>query len=406
MPEQNLETRREEARRVMEGDERRKQREVREQTIGKRRIEARLAMESPTHRARREARDRAEREITGATQAKAGAEREAREAAARVVTEAKNKEEATRTAAHEELVARVNTARQSTAEINVLKNKPTHLTAIRTLKTDMVTAVSQGGSMAGTMIQEREREMGQMSAPARRPHTMLTIILTLVFLGTIASGGTLAYREWLANSPAPIVGPTSASGKLAFIPTDYQTAIDVTGQTVPELLGKIREVSASNQTPGTIDEIIFSKNKTLLTFRAWQTLLALPFPDGLLRNVEPTFMFGFYHGEAGSVPFILLKTKTTNQSYAQILAWEKNLPTVWDALIGKPPAPPLMTATSTAITAPNFRDLVIQNLDTRILEGTGIDQPALYGFLEANTIIFTQTRAAFLEALTRLRTRK
>ena len=403
MPEQDLATRREEARRAMEGDERRVARLRREQSISKRRIDARLAMESPTHRAKREARERAEREVTGAAEVKAEADRARREATARAAAETKAKEEARATAVRTELTAHVQAARQATAEINTLKDRPTHLSAIRTLKTDLAEAVSRGGSVAGAIIQEQERGTNRASAPARRSHTLLTIILILIFLGALAVGGTLAYRQWIATSPAPIVGAIPAVIKPAFIRPDRQTTIETINQTAPALFGKIREASAASQTPGTIDEIIFSKNNTPLTFRAWQTLLSLPFPDGLLRNTEAPFMFGRYRGETSNAPFILLKTKATGQSYAQLLLWEKNLPTVWDTLIGKPPAFPPTTATSTATTTPSFHDQVIQNLDTRVLEGPSVTQPALYGLLDSNTIILTQTRAAFLEILTRLR---
>ena len=403
MPEPDLTTRREEARRAMEGDERRQAREIRKQAIGKRRIDARLAMESPTHRAKREARERAEREVTGAAEAKVEAERARREAAARAIAETRAKEEARAAAGRTELAAHVQTARQATAEINTLKDKPTRLSAFRTLKTDLAEAVSRGGSMAGTIIQERERETNRTSTPARRSHALITIMLILISLGALATGGTLVYRQWLANSPTPIIGAIPSAIKPTFVPSDRQTTIETTNQTVPALLGKIREAVAASQTPGTIDEIIFSKDNASLTFRAWQTLLSLPFPDGLLRKTEPTFMFGLYRGETNNVPFILLKTKATDQSYTQLLLWEKNLPSVWDALIGKPPALPPATTTSTVSTTPTFRDQVIQNLDTRVLEGVGVTQPALYGLLDSNTIILTQTRAAFLEILSRLR---
>ncbi len=403
MPDQNLDTRRDEARRAMEGDERRKAREIREQSIGKRRVDARRAMESPTHRAKREARERAEREISGAEQAKAEAERATRAEAARLIAEAKAKEVAQATAAHEELVAHVQAARQATAEIKTIKDLPTHLSSIRTLKTDMAEAVSRGGSMAGAIIQQGEmRGAIRQSSEKKHSRIIVTIIFILIFLGALAWGGTLAYQKWVATSPAPIVGPLPPAAKPVFFRPDRQTSIDTTNQLAPALLGKIRVANAVNQTPGTIDEIIFTKNNTPLAFRAWQTLLALPFPDGLLRNVDTTFMFGLYRGEINSVPFILLKTKAPAQSYAQLLLWEKGLPAVWDALIGKPPALPT-TASSTSTIAPTFRDRIIQNLDTRILEGVGVTQPALYGLLDSNTIILTQTRAAYLEILTRLR---
>lgn len=411
MPQQPvLVTRREEARAAMEGDERRAARLRREQAIGRRRIDARLAMESPTHRARREVRERAKRESTDAAMAQVAAERASRAAAERLVAENEGRTKAQAAAEQAARMTRVSNALQAAAEIKTMEGKPIHLSAIRTLKTDMAAVVGQGGSIAGAIIRAGELNTGRLGPPAPRSQAMLTTILILLLLGAIAAGGTLFYQKWRASSATPVTenGLTTTTpnpGQVSIIVTDSHIDINVTDQNTIVLLGEIREQRASSATIGTIDELVFSKNVAPLAFRAWRILLALPFPDDLTRIVEPTFMFGFYRAATSSIPFIILKTKSAEKSYTQLLAWEKNLPTVWDILIGKPPADlsPLKSSTGTATIAPRFRDQLIQNLDTRILDGPGVAQPALYGFLDSDTIILTQTRAAFLEILTRFR---
>ncbi|MFH1170205.1 MAG: hypothetical protein V1704_01455 [Candidatus Vogelbacteria bacterium] len=406
MPEQDLATRREEARRAMEGDERQAARLKREQTIGKRRVEAQRAMESPTHRARREARERAVRESTQISEAQTAAERATRDQADKLVAEAKAKAERLASQQQATELARVNASRQATAEIGKLKNAPTHLSSIRTLKTDMGEAVKQGKSLAGIIVQQGQSIINQTVVPDRRPtHNLLSLILILFFLGAIAGGGTLLYRQWRINSPAAIPGmATTTSNKLSsFFSTDHQTDINTTGKTVDVLRGEIRQAGAGATTAGAIDGLTFSKNGTALGFRAWQNLLELHLPDNLIKNAEPIFMFGFYHGETRREPFIILKVKSAERTYSELLAWEDKLPTVWDALIGKPLASPLGGPASVTATNPSFHDQIIQNLNTRLIEGAGVSQPALYGLLDANTIILTQTRAAFMEILTRVR---
>ena len=196
--------------------------------------------------------------------------------------------------------------------------------------------------------------------------------------------------------------PTTARASLVF--AEDKTDLDIAGKDIPTLITKIRELGAKNQTPQTIEEIVFTRAATPLIFRIWQTHLELSFPDNLTRLIEPNFMFGFYHTGAKPEPFIIIKTKNPEQAYNQLLAWEKSLPLIWDKLVGRPPAPEVTTGTSSSpVITPRFQNQIIQNLDTRALEGAGVAQPALYGFLDTQTIILTQTRATFIEVLTRFR---
>jgi hypothetical protein len=390
----------------MEGDERLAARLKRDQIIGNRRIEAQRAMESPTHRARREARERAVRESAGLVEAQTAVERATREQANKLVTEAKAKAERLANQQQAAERARVNASRQATTEISQLKNMPTHLSSIRTLKTDMGEAVKQGKSLAGIVIQKGQSIINQTVVPDRRPtHNLLSLILILFFLGAIAGGGTLLYRQWQINSPATLPGTaTSTPASASFFSTDHQADINTTSKTVDVLRSEIRQASAGALTAGAIDELTFSKNGVALNFRAWQTLLELHFPDNLIKNAESVFMFGFYHGKTRQEPFIILKVKSAERTYSELLAWEDKLPTVWNALIGKPPVSLATTTLASPSGGSSFHDQLIQNLNTRLIEGAGVTQPALYGLLDANTIILTQTRAAFLEILTRFRT--
>lgn len=404
----DMSARREEARLAMEGEERRAKRAVEIEAMGSRRAEAAKAMESPAHRARREARERAVREATQSVEAKAVAERAVADASAQATTEAIAREEALANAKQVSDTTRVNVARQATAEISNLKNIPTHLSSIRTLKTDMAEAVNQGGSMAGALMAQGGQNTIGSRAPAHRSRALTKTIFVLILLGALAVGGTLAYKKWLAVLPPNSQGGTASTTPItvrsSLVFAENKTDLDIVDKDIPTLITKIRELRANNQTPQTIGEITFRRGGTPLIFRLWQAHLELPFTDNLTRMIEPTFMFGFYRSATHSEPFIILKTKTPDQIFPQLITWEKSLPLVWDKIIGKPPVAPVnINASSTAIINPRFQDQVIQNLDTRILEGEGVAQPAMYGFLDPQTIILTQTRATFTEILTRFR---
>ncbi|MEK7622153.1 MAG: hypothetical protein AAB415_03155 [Patescibacteria group bacterium] len=413
----DMDKRREEARLAMEGDERRAARAAREKVVEKRRVEARLAMESATHRARREVLERAERESREVGEAARAAETAKRQAAERAAAEADARIKAATATQEAAKMARLNITRRAAAEIKSLTDKPTHLNAIRTLKTDMATAVNQGASIASSIIQNRGQGTPQREPSGRQSHALRTVILILFLLGTLAAGGVFFFREQVNNllslipglmphPPAggpigPLNGPNSKV-ETSIITADQQLDIPTANQTIPALVAKIRAAVTTNTAAGTVTELVFSDNEAPLPFRAWQTLLGLSFPADLTRIVAPNFMFGLYSDSTSRVPFIILQTKSAAQSYGQLLAWEKNLPAVWDTLVGKPVA-----ASSTVENASGgltrFRDQLIQNLDTRILDGASVTQPAIYGFPDQNTIILTQTSETFLEILKRFR---
>ena len=389
----------------MEGDAHRQARVEREATVGKRRLEAQLAMESPTHRVKRELKERIAREVSATATRETELEQAQRATVTKQMADTEVAAKAKTAAAEAAFAARITAARQAATETKNLQGRPVHINTIRTLKTDLAEAASHGGSIAGAIIREGELgKSGPTNAP-RQSHTLIIIVFTLFILGLIAGGGTLAYRKWLANSTSSIINSATSTGAainsntLSIIPSDRRADFEVTDQNLPTLLTKVHTEKSQGGTTGTITELVFLKNNTRLTLSAWKTLFNLPFPDNLTRGLDPTFMFGFYHDSVGSTPVIILKTKSASQSFADFLAWENNLPFVWDALIGKPP----IEAQNIATTTPIFRDQVLQNLDLRLLEGVDVPQSALYGFLDPNTIILTQTRTAFLEILNRFR---
>ena len=207
---QNLAATREEARLALAGDEHRAARAAREELIGKRRAEARLAMESPAHRARREAKERAVRETATIAAAASAAVNASRAAAAKLTADAATRTAGQAAAKQANETSRMKAVREATAEIKDLRGRPTRLSAIRTLKTDMAEAANRGGSIAGAIIRGGDLETNQISFPPRRSHAMFTIILILIFLGIMAGGGTLIYQKWLANLSVPICSNASS----------------------------------------------------------------------------------------------------------------------------------------------------------------------------------------------------
>lgn len=133
-------------------------------------------------------------------------------------------------------------------------------------------------------------------------------------------------------------------------------------------------------------------------------------PDKLVRFLEPSFMLGI-HGSTDHQPFLILKTSSFENAFASMLEWEENMNKDLSPLFG-----PVLTNTTltlptgeevstTRIVIPRvFNDVVVRNVDTRLLRDDRGDIALLYAFPNAKTIIITTNENTFFEVFRRMTT--
>lgn len=130
--------------------------------------------------------------------------------------------------------------------------------------------------------------------------------------------------------------------------------------------------------------------------------LALPAPEVLIRNVEPTSTVGVVHAKEETRAFFILKVSSYERTFAGMLEWEPRILADLEPLY--PPYPQVALGTSTpSVTAlPSFNDEIIANRDVRILRDTTGKSLMLYGYRDKETLIIARDEAAFTELLERL----
>ena len=158
--------------------------------------------------------------------------------------------------------------------------------------------------------------------------------------------------------------------------------------------------------------------------------LRLPAPDILRRNVNVAgSMAGVVNTDGRQSPFFILSVDSYSETFAGMLQWEPSM--LGDlAQLFPPyakPTPPVLAATSTAVTAKNtvkktnvaakatstpsvlkvqpaFLDEIVANHDVRIYRDAAGQSVLLYGYWDQTTLVIARDTAAFSEILQRLAT--
>ncbi len=116
-------------------------------------------------------------------------------------------------------------------------------------------------------------------------------------------------------------------------------------------------------------------------------------PDVLSRSLEKEFMFGI-HSFNGNQPFIILKTNFTENAFAGMLEWEKNM--------ARGILPLFAIEADSEIYESKFEDSIIKNRDIRALYDSDRKIVLLYTFLGENTIIITTDKDTLDEVINRI----
>ncbi len=388
MPDNNdLQTRRREAKLAMGGEKIAAQEKVAE----KRRQEARLAMEGEQQRARRidkESTIQASLSVSkAAAEMKARIEAESQARVAKAAAERAQKEEAELTA-DANLRDRIQKAEETTAE---MKDAPNKLTPLRTIKTDMARAVRDEGlslSKIATLSQERGHN-DESVVTNERSQTVLIISIILVLA---VSGGLIGWF-FISQPSAPVVieNPIPASFS-KILQADNNRSVEATSlDTVSRAREALELTAEKKDEQGGLINIYFTKNKTVLTLLKFGQTLGLNLPEELTRHLQDNFVFGVYDtGEVRS-RFLIFKTSFFAQAWSAMLDWERYMASD----IG----PLLKTASNNKST---WTDKAIRNKDARVQRDAEGNTILVYSFIDEQTLLITRDEETFIKVFGRL----
>jgi len=280
------------------------------------------------------------------------------------------------------------------------------LKSVRTFRSDAVEAArSRGHSLAQIVLSEQAKRERAETVQKKR----LGINVLLLGLGAtlIITGIVLAFfafsRESIKKEEQPYV-PTSQE----LILTNYQEKIGLTARfTGEEIRAAIaKEIETSTMQINNIKSIYFTKTVSgvkdgvevseegLVGLTELLGVAGSNIPQALLRSFDESFMFGLY-SFVENRPFIILKTNAYENAFAGMLAWEKTMLKDLAYLF-------VFNSAEQEMSGQKFRDIIIKNLDARIIEDANKNPVLLYSFIARDTLVIATNKTTFDEIIKRL----
>jgi len=197
------------------------------------------------------------------------------------------------------------------------------------------------------------------------------------------------------------VAPIITNNFETFINYDLYSAIDVTNITNQNnLINVIEENNLLNV--GQVEAIFLSKKinevEEKLNTKDFLSLIESNAPGSLVRSLSEKYLLGEYiTTEKKSVKFLIFETNNYAQTYASMLEWEKTI--LKDLFI-------ILNLKNIPVESPLFekqwKDVVINNRDARVLYGDNGEGILYYVFINKNHFVITSDKETLKEVISRL----
>ena len=275
---------------------------------------------------------------------------------------------------------------------------------VRTYKSDLESAI-QNDHLSSINIAIAESKKKQEEAENKieevseneysKSKIIIFISILLVIIGIIA----LVITYYLKS---PNVSKVTITSELpSMITTEYKEELNI-GTIIKDNLAKALS-SKLNDTQIPVNNIYNvylttgTSSRQLISSANFISMIKFNMPDMVKRTLLPNFMIGSY-SFSQNYPFLILKTSSFENSYAGMLAWEKDLSKDFQLLFRLPGyenSGSLLDELTPATSTKKFEDGVIVNKDVRFLQDNN-----------NNTIIITVSDTAFKEIIDRLNKEK
>lgn len=273
---------------------------------------------------------------------------------------------------------------------------------IRTFKSDAEEAIRYKNistidiAIAEQKKRERETPIEYEKSKTLSPVVFIPIILVLLIL---ISGG---WYYWFSSSQVHTDNKVSTISIPTIIPYTKGGALTIDTEEDPLLLIGPK-LSSSNAGLGNVYALIPVENATSTTqLPVTRIFKDTSIPNRLLRSLTDTYMIGVYTYDSQS-PFIILKNSFFQNAFAGMLEWEKDMK---DDLL------PFIevhkkTGLDTTATYTQFEDMIVANIDTRVIKNSLGETVLTYAFADKDTIVITtdnRTLKMILDKLLSVRT--
>jgi len=279
---------------------------------------------------------------------------------------------------------------------------------LRTYTSDMADAIRTNEvSVIKIALAEKEKreqeELYRKAEGSKFSKVLLVIGGIILIIGAIV-GSYLLYQKKKADDT---LKPLLMTNVDTFLSYDSKSYIDTTNVvTINDLLGVINQGSIG-VTQGLINALFLTKMinnvPELITSKDFLSLIQSTAPDALTRSLTDKFLLGKYSNpnaaneRSKSGTFLILETTDYNQAYASMISWEntmlKDLFVLFKVKV---------TGTDDPLFEKQWKDIIINNRDARVLygeDGTGI---LYYVFINKNDLLITDNIEALKEVTSRL----
>jgi hypothetical protein len=272
---------------------------------------------------------------------------------------------------------------------------------LRTFSSDLADAVRNNEmsvikvAMAEQKRREGEAELASPTSKINLRYIILSIIVLLAGIG----GVVFAIRYKANQTPVVTVKDTKIP---ALIPADATTSIEIglNADAKPVQLIQTAIKNVTTREGGIVDVYLTNSSsgvKQTITTNDFFTAISSEIPAPLLRSLSPRFMLGVVQNNGGH-PFLIFKTNDYETAFANMFTWEKKL--FQDFYI-----PLALKGDQTSFEAP-FKDLLVENKDTRVLLSSSAEVVLLYSFIDEHTLVITTDPITFKEVKRRIETAK
>lgn len=286
--------------------------------------------------------------------------------------------------------------------------KKEELKTLRTYTSDMADAVRTNEAsvikIALAEKEKREKEAIYTEAKGTKTSRSLFVVGGIILIVGAIVGSLYLFQK---KKSTEVIIPTDEKIE-TFILYNSATNIDVTKATnVSDLVGLINKENFSDTGP--INALFLEKKtndtNTLITAKEFLSLIDSTAPAALVRSFSDNYLLGKYitkdslEGKIGT--FLIFETTNYSQSYASMLSWEKtmlkDLYFVFDIKI-----PETTEGTSETIFDRQWKDIIINNRDTRVLYDDNGKEVLFYTFINKDKLLITNDIATMKELISQL----
>lgn len=278
-------------------------------------------------------------------------------------------------------------------EKNEQQKKEANLKTIRTFSSDMAEAVRENQiSVIKIAMAEKDRRE-QRDALAKSGNSIFSKIM--FFLGGIILIAGSAYGTYYLINQKKI----RESNVIRHEPRietfiSYDNAIKIDATKVSGLMNLVGIIhSKESEEKNGANAIFINKEevdgtKRHLTKDEFLAILKSTAPGSLVRSMNNDFLFGKYKGDStvnNSTGFLIFGINDYNLAYASMLDWEKSIFSDLFILFDI-----TLSDSDTALFEKDWKDIIINNKDARVLYGIDGEGVLFYSFVNKNTLVIAE----------------